>query len=567
MNPLRWIRLLGLCALLTCAAAATPPGDLARMERDIALRVSNGQFMGSVLVARNGKVLLSKGYGSADLEWQIPNSPATKFRLGSITKQFTAASILLLEERGKLNIDDPLKKYLADEPAAWEPITIFNLLTHTSGIPNYTSLPGFADASIRPITPEQLLARFRDKPLDFVPGTSWNYSNSGYAVLGYLIEKLSGQTYAKFVQENLFTPLGMKNSGYDSNTEIIQRRAIGYTRGPNGLAIAPYVDMSTPFSAGGLYSTTGDLLRWEEGLFGGKVVSPASLARMTTAFKNDYAFGLGVRAAPNGDKIISHNGGINGFNTSLTYMPAEKLTIVVLANLNGPAADQIAADLTNVAHHDAVMLISDRVPIALPAADLDRLAGPYRFADGSLLRVSRSKDHLETEGAGPKRALYSETSSVFFSKEEDLLVAFDRDESGSASALVLTSRGQSSRAQRITEAQATEAANVLAEKMRRKVASAGTEAALRRSISEVAAGAPDYTQMTPEFATVVRQQLTQMQSIFKSWGDVKTVSFTGVAPMGADMYDVVFEKAAASFVIGLTPDGKIAMEGVQPKAQ
>ncbi len=295
MNTPRWTNHLGICALLL-SVAASGASDLTRMQRDIELRVANGQFMGSVLVARDGKVLLNRGYGKADLEWHIPNAPTTKFRLGSLTKQFTAASILLLAERGKLNIDEPLKKYLPDEPAAWEPITIFNLLTHTSGIPNDTSLPGFIDASRRPTTPEQLLARLRDKPLDFPPGASWNYSNSGYHVLGYLIEKVSGETYAKFVQENIFTPLGMKNSGYDSNAEIIERHAVGYVRGPNGVATAPYADISNSFSAGALYSTTGDLLRWEQALFGGKVVSPASLARMTlpsrTTTRSDWKFGL-----------------------------------------------------------------------------------------------------------------------------------------------------------------------------------------------------------------------------------------------------------------------------------
>ena len=163
------------------------------------------------------------------MEWEIPNSPSTKFRLGSITKQFTAASILLLEERGKLSVNDPVKKYMPDAPAAWDKITIFNLLTHTSGIPNFHELSRLCIASSRSRRPlRQLVARFRDKPLDFQPGEKWSYSNSGYVLLGYLIEKISGESYEKFVQENIFTPLGMKDSGYDSNSAIIPAPRGGY---------------------------------------------------------------------------------------------------------------------------------------------------------------------------------------------------------------------------------------------------------------------------------------------------------------------------------------------------
>jgi CubicO group peptidase (beta-lactamase class C family) len=198
------------------------------MEQVIQSYAANRQFMGSVLVAKGTQVLLNKGYGSANLEWDVPNSPATKFRLGSITKQFTAASILLLQERGKLNVQDPVKKYMADAPAAWDKITIYHLLTHTSGIPNFTSFPEYAKWEPFATTAAEEVARFRDKPLDFAPGEKWSYSNSGYVLLGYLIEKITGGSYEKFVRENIFNPLGMRDSGYDSNSAVIARRAAGY---------------------------------------------------------------------------------------------------------------------------------------------------------------------------------------------------------------------------------------------------------------------------------------------------------------------------------------------------
>jgi CubicO group peptidase (beta-lactamase class C family) len=306
--------------------------SVSRMEQVVHSYLDEKKFMGSVLVARDGAVLLSKGYGSANLEWHVPNSPTTKFRLGSVTKQFTAACILLLQERGKLKLDDPVKKYMTDAPAAWDNVTLFHLLTHTSGIPSFTEFPEYASTEAIATTPKKLVARFRDRPLEFQPGEKWNYSNSGYVLLGYLIEKIGRQNYSQFVLENIFKPLGMKNSGYDSNSAIIVHRASGYSPGEKGATNTGYIDMSIPFSAGGLYSTTEDLLRWEQGLMGGKLLSPASLQKMTTPFKNDYAFGLVVRTA-NGHKVIEHAGGIEGFNTDLVYYPEDKLTIVVLANV------------------------------------------------------------------------------------------------------------------------------------------------------------------------------------------------------------------------------------------
>jgi CubicO group peptidase (beta-lactamase class C family) len=217
--------------LVACAGWAQ---DAARMEQVIQSYTTGRHFMGTVLVAKGAEVLLSKGYGSANLEWDVPNSPATKFRLGSITKQFTAASILLLQERGKLNVEDPVKKYMADAPAAWDKITIYNLLTHTSGIPSFTSFPEYAKWEPFTATPAEEVARFRDKPLDFAPGEKFSYSNSGYVLLGYLIEKITGGSYEKFVRENIFTPLGMQDSGYDSNSKVIARRAAGYAPGKDG---------------------------------------------------------------------------------------------------------------------------------------------------------------------------------------------------------------------------------------------------------------------------------------------------------------------------------------------
>ena len=428
-------------------SAATP--NVSRMEQVIQTFVDRKQFMGAVLVARGADVLLDKGYGFADLELNVPASPKTKFRMGSVTKQFTAAAILLLQERGKLNVSDPIKKYMPDAPAAWDKITIFNLLTHTSGIPNFTSFADYASLEPFATTPEQLVARFREKPLDFHSGEEWSYSNSGYVLLGYLIGKISGENYAQFVKESIFKPLGMADSGYDSNSAIIQNRASGYAQGPNGLVNAGYIDMTIPLSAGGLYSTTEDLLRWEQGLFGGKLLSGASFKAMTTPFKNDYAFGLRVHAV-DGHQVIEHPGGIEGFNTLLAYYPEDKFTVIVLGNVNGAAPDEIARDLGTLAEGGNVTLPSEHKEISIDPKILDGYIGSYQLAPNFILAVRRDGDHLITQatGQGPVE-IFPEGVHDFFAKVVDAQITFSTDSHGRATELILHQNGEDHHAPRI----------------------------------------------------------------------------------------------------------------------
>ncbi len=430
--------------LLSCSAQtrpATKPPDTKRMEQIVQDSVTSQHFMGTVLVERDGSTILNKGYGSADLEWNIPNTPDTKFRLGSITKQFTAAGILLLEERGKLKVDDPISKYLPDAPAAWKNITFFHLLTHTSGIPSFTSFPDYEELQGRPVTPEQLVARFRDKPLDFQPGEKWNYSNSGYALLGYLLEKISGQKYCDFLQQNIFTPLAMHDTGCDRNSTILPRRASGYTPGPHGLENATYIDMTVPFSAGELYSTTGDLLRWQQGLFGGKVLSAASLKKMTTPFKDNYGFGLEIQTIQ-GHERISHGGGINGFNTFEAWYPQEKLSIIVLSNVNGNAPDEISSRLASVIHGEPVVLPSERKEVSVPVSTLARYVGVYQIAPKFALTIALQGDHLTAQGTNqPSAPIFASSPTRFFSRVVDAEIEFFAGPSGKVDHLVLYQGG------------------------------------------------------------------------------------------------------------------------------
>lgn len=291
-----------------------------------------GSFSGSVLIARNGEVLLTKGYGFADRERKISNTPQTKFRLGSITKQFTAMAIIILEAQDKLDVQDPICKYLTECPETWETITIHHLLTHTSGIPNFTDFPDYSRTSATPSPPEETIDRFQDEPLDFQPGERWSYSNSGYILLGYIIERVSSQSYEEFLQENIFTPLQMTNTGYDHNQDDL---AVGYK---SIFSKADFIDMSIPYSAGGLYSTVDDLYKWDQAFYTKQLLPQDYLDQIFAAHvaipsSDGMAYGYGwMVGLEDGRQIITHGGGIEGFVTNIARYPQDKTVIIILSN-------------------------------------------------------------------------------------------------------------------------------------------------------------------------------------------------------------------------------------------
>ncbi len=417
--------LLGL-PLVPATLAQTTPIPIPRMQQVVQNYVDNKSFMGVVLVAEKDKVLLAQGYGDADLEWGIKNSPDAKFRIGSLTKQFTAASILLLEERGKLKLEDPVKTWLPDAPASWEKVTVFHLLTHTSGIPNFTGGLGWDLYQRQDHTPQESIARIRDKPLDFEPGTKFYYSNSNYILLGQIVEKVSGMSYADFLQRNIQTPLGMSDTGVDIPASILPERAQGYDSVPDGFRHSSYISMTVPYSAGFLYSTASDLLKWERGLFGGKLLSPASLKKMTTPHLGDYGMGLFIRDAAH-HSVITHNGTIEGFDSSLNFYPDRQLTIVVLGNVRTEAPDKIAAQLGKVAYGETLILNSDRKIIHVSPAILADYAGHYS-AHPFAITISAEGDQLiATTPAGRRYVLYAEGTTKFFLKEIDVQIEFLRD--------------------------------------------------------------------------------------------------------------------------------------------
>ena len=403
----------------------------AKVDEYMNAAVKVESFSGSILVARDGKPVVSKGYGMANIELNVPNSPDTVFRLGSVTKQFTAMAIMMLAEKGKLNVNDAACKYLADCPAAWQAFTIKNLLTHTAGVPNYTDFPTFAKTTVSPMTTAEMIALLRDKPLEFVPGEKFAYSNSGYYLLGVIIERVSGKTYADFLQENIFTPLGMKQTGYDVSARIIKNRAAGYVRQGGEFVNASYMDMTIPYSAGALYSTTGDLLLWDQALYTEKLVSRKTLDEIFTPVKSNYGYGWNIGKQFE-HREISHGGGIYGFATEISRFPDDKLTVVVLSNVQGAPAGKVANDLAAIVFGAKYEIPKERKEIVVDQKILETYVGDYQLAAPKIiLRFSLENGRLFGLLSGQTRfALSAESETVFFSKDAPVQITFIKDANG-----------------------------------------------------------------------------------------------------------------------------------------
>ncbi len=429
--------------LLTFVITTVAQDAAPKLDEYLSEITKQGRFSGAALVARDGKVILSKGYGLANAEFDVPNTPQTKFRLGSITKQFTAAAILLLQERGKLNVQDPICKYFDSCPEAWKEVTIHHLLSHTGGLPNFTSFPDYTKTMMIPATMESLIARFKDKPLEFKPGEKWEYSNSGYVTLGYIVEKVAGESYESFLQKNIFGPLKMINSGYDHHDTILKNRATGYSLIKGSKANSEHIAMEIPHGAGALYSTVEDLLLWNEALFSDKLLSAKSREAMMTPVKNNYAYGLGTNEQFN-RKMISHGGGINGFSTFLARFPAEKLTLVVLRNTDfgTPPPGKIATDLAAIVFGEKYEIPRPQTEIKVEPKILDAYAGQYEFVPGLTITVTNEGGQLKAQLTNqPKFELFAESETKFFLKVVEAAITFVKDDKGEVTHLILHQGG------------------------------------------------------------------------------------------------------------------------------
>ena len=373
----------------------------------------------AALVARGDSVIFLGAAGMADLELVVPLAPDMVFEIGSITKQFTAAAIMMLAEEGKLSIDDPITTHLSDYPAYGNGITIEHLLTHTSGIVSYTGIPGYMATKVQQdVTPSELIAVFKDLPVEFAPGERWAYNNSGYILLGAIVEAASGMRYEDFVQQRFFDRLGMTHSYYGSSGRIIPKRASGYDGGDGAVVNQRYLSFTQPYAAGSLMMTIEDWYRWSRALFGGQVVSAASVARMTTPFvlndgdTTDYGFGLGVGDV-RGHPVVRHGGGIFGFSTDGLYMPDEDVYVAVFANTT-------ASDVSpsTVAGRLAAAVVGDPYPqfaaIELPEDALRRFAGVYQVDENTQRVVTVEHGSLYTVRDGRRSRAVPSSELHFF---------------------------------------------------------------------------------------------------------------------------------------------------------
>ena len=425
---------LALAALPTSAPAQD--GDLAAYADELLTRTyPAGEPGAAVLVVKDGKTVLRKGYGLANVELGVPIQPDMVFEIGSVTKQFTAAAILMLAERGLLSVDDEITKHLPDYPTHGQRITIDHLLTHTSGIPSYTGTPEWMGRVREDLKVEQLIAMFKDRPLDFAPGERWAYNNSAYVLLGAVIEKVSGKTYEDFIEQEIFKPLGMTRSSYGHNTELVPGRVEGYDKGRDGYQRARYLSMTQPYAAGSLLSTVDDLARWSDALWAGKVIKPESLKRMLTPAKlssgrsTRYAYGLGVGEYA-GRTLVEHGGGIFGFVSDTLRVPDEGIFVAILSN-NADSNPQPEALAFRIAAKALGEPIESRKTLKLDSKTLDEYAGVYRFSEQVTRTITREGDRLFSQRrGGDKREILALAKDRFSFDDGENELLFRRDPQG-----------------------------------------------------------------------------------------------------------------------------------------
>jgi CubicO group peptidase (beta-lactamase class C family) len=435
-------RVLFLAAAVLAVAGPEGKEDLAgRLDRIFAEAYPATGPGAAVIVVRDGKTVLRKGYGLANVELSVPIAPEMVFRIGSVTKQFTAAAILKLVEAGKLSLSDEIGRFLPDYPARGRRITVEQLLNHTSGIRSLTGMPTWSSHTREDWTPAQLIAFFQSEPLDFEPGTGWKYNNSGYLLLGAIIEKVSGKTYEDFLAETIFRPLGMERTRYGSDAPLIAGRVAGYQRTPGGIVNASYLSMTLPYSAGSLVSTVDDLAKWQAALDKDGLLSVESRRRMWTPVTlpdgraTRYGFGWGIWSYE-GHAVVEHGGSINGFVSANMRWPDDRIYVAVLSNATGPGRDPRMLAL-RAASLAAGIPADDRKAATRAPETLERYAGVYTDSDGDDWTVRRDGNRLEV-GAGPSHSEVFASSACpdcFFYRDHVRDIRFERSPSGEVLAL------------------------------------------------------------------------------------------------------------------------------------
>jgi CubicO group peptidase (beta-lactamase class C family) len=443
------LRLLSFCSILFFASvtsfaqttAANNPKLTEAFDSIMKKEFKANEPGASVIVVKKGQVIYKKGFGIADMELNVPVNADMNFRIGSITKQFTAVCILQLAEQGKLSLQDDIKKYIPDYTIK-EPITIEHLLTHTSGIKSYTNVDSFWKSMRTDMTPRAIIALTEKDTLEFKPGAKWNYNNTGYVMLGYIIEKVSGKTYEEYVQQNIFKPLGMSNSYYGSDTRIIKNRAKGYKSNDKDFLNSDYISMTLPHAAGSLLSTVEDLWRWNKALYSYKLIKKEWVDKAITPYTlsdgkpTTYGYGLGVSKVQ-GSKSIEHGGGIPGFLTMGMYLPAEDIFVAVFSNCDCKSPDGVATKIAAIALGKPY----NYKALPLTEADAKQYEGIYVSESGEERVIRWDKDKLTSQrGGGNKFEIKLYEKDKFFFAESFSFIEFTRNSSGAVDALKFANR-------------------------------------------------------------------------------------------------------------------------------
>lgn len=415
----------------------------AKVDEYMKAAVEVERFTGSILIARDGEKIVSKGYGMANIEFDAPNTPDTVFRLASVSKQFTATAIMILQERGQLSVNDLACKYLENCPAAWQTITIRQLLTMTHGIPNVNALELGALRSF-PVSWDQWLEATGKKPLEFVPGEKFKYLGAGYTLLGFIIERVSGKSYGEFLQENIFAPIGMKRTGYEDPLRIIKNRATGYKQLPGAsVTNVPYREIIRMYASGGIYSTTEDLLIWDKSFYTEKLLSKKSIDEIYTPFKEmqpgkGYAYGL-WSSQKFGRRRLAHGGNATGFITYFARYPEDRVTVIVLSNNQSGSAGKINDVLSAITFGEPFEMPKERKAVTVAASVLEKYIGEYRFEyppTTQTITVENGKLMLFESGF-PKDELFAESETDFFSKAFDVQIKFVKDANGTVTGAIV----------------------------------------------------------------------------------------------------------------------------------
>jgi D-alanyl-D-alanine carboxypeptidase len=456
--------LVASAVLLAASQADARPQSPAVAEYDAVFKAAidpSGPGAAAIVV-KDGKVAYRQAYGMANLEGKSALTPDSVFRLGSVTKQFTATAIMMLVEEGRIGLQDPIDKYLPGYPTQGRRITVEHLLTHTSGIQSYTDIPGWMDTRVKAdLTVQELIDGFKNEPMQFDSGTKYRYNNSGYVLLGAIIEKVSGRTYEAFVTERIFEPLGMTHSYYGSHEAAIPRRADGYTGSGAGPRPAQYLSMTQPYAAGSLLSTVGDLAIWNASLDTEKLLKRSSFEKMWTPYtladgsSTGYGYGWQMTTL-RGRRSIEHGGGIFGFVTYAMRLPDDHVYVAVLCNTDRPAADPqyLAKRLGAIAIGSP---FAAQVAVRVDPKVLTRYAGVYQVDKATTRTVAVENGKLYTQRTGgPRQEAKPRSETEFFYEGRLSAFRFDLDASGRVEAMVMFQEegGAPERAVRVGDAPA-----------------------------------------------------------------------------------------------------------------